>query len=405
MLDEVIAYLRSPQAIRERSAQLYHLCQVGDSDCFQLDLDRLDAVVDYVDQVIQDHYPEGVIPAHTRWRHFPQKRLATIFNHLSPLERLKAEFDLVVPSVLLDAGAGDRWHYVDSLAQVWHRSEGLAVASLELFTGGLLAQGDGLKTEAIALQELSLDHLAQAFQVTPTNSLVGLTGRLGLLHKLGQCLQASSLLPGTNPRPGDLADYLLDQTVNQQLSALVVLQVVLETLSPLWSDHLTLQGIPLGDIWIHSKLASLLPQSTTGTTCTRLIPFHKLCQWLTYSLLEPLQQFGLTIVDQHHLTGLAEYRNGGLFLDLGVLQLKQPHLAQVKHSPDSELIVEWRGLTIHLLDLMAEGLRHRRHLSPAALPLTQILQGGTWLAGREIAAQRRPLAAPPLQLVSDGTIF
>jgi hypothetical protein len=39
------------------------------------------------------------------------------------------------------------------------------------------------------------------------------------------------------------------------------------------------------------------------------------------------------------------------------------------------------------------------------LPLAKVLQGGTWAAGRQIAADRRPQGRPPIQIISDGTVF
>ena len=46
-----------------------------------------------------------------------------------------------------------------------------------------------------------------------------------------------------------------------------------------------------------------------------------------------------------------------------------------------------------------------RHGSAETLPLARVLQGGTWAAGRSIATQRRADGAPPLKIVSDGTVF
>jgi hypothetical protein len=34
-----------------------------------------------------------------------------------------------------------------------------------------------------------------------------------------------------------------------------------------------------------------------------------------------------------------------------------------------------------------------------------MLEGGTWAAGRKIAAARRAGGAPPVRIVSDGTVF
>ena len=44
------------------------------------------------------------------------------------------------------------------------------------------------------------------------------------------------------------------------------------------------------------------------------------------------------------LTGLAEYRNGGLFIDKEVINLREQDLIKEKHKPSSELVVEWRPL-------------------------------------------------------------
>src|SRR4029078_11691911 len=79
-------------------------------------------------------------------------------------------------------------------------------------------------------------------------------------------------------------------------------------LGPIWPSRLTLGGVPLGDCWKHASLKS--DDETDG-----FVPLHKLSQWLVYSLIEPLQWAGIEVTDIDGLTGLAEYRNGGLFID------------------------------------------------------------------------------------------
>ncbi len=91
-----------------------------------------------------------------------------------------------------------------------------------------------------------------------------------------------------------------------------------------------------------------MPSLTTNDETTGLVPLHKLSQWLSYSLIEPLQWAGIEVTDIDGLTGLAEYRNGGLFIDTGVLTLRDPAAAQREHTVDSELVVEWRALTVAL---------------------------------------------------------
>ena len=89
------------------------------------------------------------------------------------------------------------------------------------------------------------------------------------------------------------------------------------------------------------------------TSPTRLVPFHKLSQWLAYSLIEPLEALGIVVTGIDELTGLAEYRNGGLFIDLGVLRPRDPAVLGNAHEPGSEIVVEWRALTVALLDRLA----------------------------------------------------
>lgn len=400
-VSSTIAYLRSTAAIRDRAAELFALGMAGKLAYFQVDLDRLDLAVAQVKQVTQQAYPDLAIPLHSRWRHFPSVQLHGLFAGLSDQARAKAQIDLVIPSVLLDAGAGADWRYVDQNGTVWHRSQGLAVASLEMFAQGLFSQRGQAETDGFGLKQLTLAQLSDAFQVSAANPLIGLEGRLNLLHRLGNLLLEQPHLFGAAARLGNLLDgWLAAAQSAQTLSAETILETILTRFSDVWPSRETFGGVNLGDVWMHPQLSPLLDNAPST-----YIPFHKLSQWLTYSLLEPIQALGITVINIDRLTGLAEYRNGGLFLDLGVLQLRDPTLAQRPHPPDATVIVEWRGLTIHLLQLLADRLRQCWQMDATQLPLAQVLQGGTWQAGRTIAAQRRRTGEPPLRLFSDGTVF
>ena len=419
-----IAYLRSPTAIRERCGQLFELACADKLQYFRCDLSQLERVAHYVLQVTRESYPDLNIPFHSRWRHFEvgnQDRL-TALDALAPLAKAKAKFDLAIVSVLLDAGAGDRWQYKEpDTGTVWRRSEGLAIASLHAFCQGIFSSDPQLplQADAIGLQNLTEEALSQAFQVSPENPLVGVSGRLALLQRLGTVIQQQPTLFGSQPaRPGELVAYLCDracdgdrahteQIPNGQLEASTVLSAVLEGFGAIWAGRLTLSDVNLGDVWIHSALAPTpdSPLPAPHSSLPTLVPFHKLSQWLTYSLLEPLQELGLTITGLDALTGLPEYRNGGLCVDLGLLQIKDPIVLQQAHLPSSEAIVEWRALTVILLDRLAETIRQTLNLSATDLPLVKILQGGTWTAGRRIAATLRPNGSPPIQIESDGTVF
>jgi hypothetical protein len=68
-------------------------------------------------------------------------------------------------------------------------------------------------------------------------------------------------------------------------------------------------------------------------------------------------------------------------------------------------VVEWRALTVILLDELAHSIRVKLGRNAETLPLVKVLEGGTWAAGRRIARERRADGGPPLTIVSDGTVF
>jgi hypothetical protein len=404
----VVAYLQSSQAVRDRTRALFTLAKADQLQHFRCHPDALPATADYVLHVMRQRYPEGNIPLHSRWRHFEvegRSRLDLLHPQVSTLDALeqaRLKVDLAIVSVLLDAGAGSQWRYREpQTGRVFARSEGLAIASFHAFAAGLFsAQVDHpWRVDAQGLIQLTTAQLGQAFQVSDANPLVGLPGRVALLHQLGHTLQHQPKFFGIQlQRPGHLVDYWLSQATDNRLSAAAILHTVLQGLGPIWPGRVELAGVNLGDVWPHPQLPSTGPGSD-------LVPFHKLSQWLTYSLLEPLQDLGLVITDLDQLTGLAEYRNGGLFIDGGVLSLKDPTAADTAYLPGSPLIVEWRALTLCLLDELASQIRETLGMTPENLPLVKILQGGTWVAGRQMAAERRSAGGPPLRLASDGTVF
>ena len=317
-------------------------------------------------------------------------------------EVARIRFDLVVASVLLDAGAGDAWRYVEpTTRETYARSEGLAVASFDLFrTGTLSARSEQpLRADAQALMALDEATSGRAFQVRDDNPLIGLAGRCRLLNQLGRSLMASPDLFGAQaPRIGGLFDHLAQKAQGGRLPAPAILAALLEGLGDIWPGRIELAGLNLGDVGRHPAAAS--DDLTSG-----LVPFHKLSQWLAYSLIEPLQDAGIEVTELDRLTALAEYRNGGLLIDLGVLQPRHEAVLGEAHPGASEIVVEWRALTVALIDRLAERIRAKLDLTPEQLPLAKVLEGGTWAAGRQIARERRPGGGPPLRLVSDGTLF
>jgi hypothetical protein len=389
--------LRSPRAIRERAEELYRLAASGVLAHFALDESRLPAVVDRVLEVTRASYPDlRNIPYHGRFRHFGPARLAALERALAPLspaERLTASAELVITSVLLDAGAGASWSYGDASGARFTRSEGLAVASFDwFFAGGFSCDPRSpLRADADRLAAVTASELARAFQVTPTNPLAGLDGRAALLGELGRVSAKNDSRSGSPARVGGLAQRLLASATDGELPATRILAAVLNELGEIWPGREQLAGHNLGDVWRHSAVGR--------------VPFHKLSQWLAYSLCEPLEAAGVVIRGLDELTGLAEYRNGGLFLDGGVLVPKHEGVLGAVHAVGSEVVVEWRALTVALLDRTAARLRERLGLRADELPLARVLEGGTWRAGRVLASERRADGSPPLRVTSDGTVF
>jgi hypothetical protein len=242
--------------------------------------------------------------------------------------------------------------------------------------------------------------LAQGFQVDANNPLAGLEGRAALLARLGRAMadNAQVFAKADAARAGGLFDHLVDQAGGKTLPAPTILRSLLLHLGGIWQNRLSLAGTPLGDTWRHSAIKR-------GDASNGLMPLHKLSQWLSYSLIEPLQDAGITVTDVDGLTGLAEYRNGGLLIDSGLLTLREPDKANAPLPVDAELVVEWRALTVALLDALLPLVRERLGVTAANFPLGSLLEGGTWAAGRKIAKEKRADGAPPLTVSSDGTVF
>ena len=172
----------------------------------------------------------------------------------------------------------------------------------------------------------------------------------------------------------------------------MILAAVLEGLGDIWPGRITLAGENLGDVGRH-------PAAATGGLTSGLVPFHKLSQWLAYSLIEPLEAAGIEVTGLDDLTALAEYRNGGLLIDLGVLRPRHDAVLGEAHAGGSEVVVEWRALTVALIDRLAERIRAKLDLTSEQLPLAKVLEGGTWAAGRKAARELRPGGGPPLRLI------
>lgn len=395
-------YLFSPVCVRDRAGQVFEYINSGRGH-FVYHHDRFQPTVEYVLSVIKTKYPDLRIPFHSRWGHFRAGGIDRVWRmdgklqNADPMERVRTQLDLVITSVLLDAGAGSAWSYFeDSSQKSYSRSEGLGVASFYMFLAGALS-GDkkSLRADAEGLNAFSVSDLKKHFQVTPANPLLGVEGRVGLLNALARAVSDRARF--RDGRPGNIVDYLLAR-YGRTIPAPDVLLAVIEGFGSIWPGRLTALGRNLGDVWRHSKLNG-------GDPFESLVPFHKLSQWMTYSLIEPMREAGLNIPYVEKLTGLAEYRNGGLIMDSGLITLAKPEEAEGQWRPDSDLVIEWRALTVYLLDRIGDEVRKILGKNEEEFPLAKVLEGGTWWAGRQMAGELRKGGEPPLRVESDGTVF
>ncbi|KAL2163037.1 hypothetical protein VTH06DRAFT_6873 [Thermothelomyces fergusii] len=454
-------YLRSLGAVRERCKLVTAKACKNELLHFNVDMQKFPDVVSFVANIIKRDYdaPFTNIPGHGRYQHFGvggrdriAHLLATWAEGVDNTEKCKRLIDLFLVSVLLDAGAGTQWSYKSSEnGRIYKRSEGIAVASLEMFKTGLFSGNSSNKyqVDKEGLRQLTAERLAQGLQSKPGNEMAGLEGRAQLLIRLGEALENKEFF-GEDGRPGNMLDYILSHPATQASSVIIVpmpvlWNVLMNGLDPVWPPSRTaINGVPLGDAWPCNSMPqpAQSPSSptfspfphTTGQShgvapweC--ILPFHKLTQWLAYSLIQPMQSImKIQFTGQELLTGLPEYRNGGLFIDLGVLTLKPEdqerglqHYAEYcqrtgtkgvevapMFEPGDDVIVEWRGVTVGFLDMLTAEVNKalKNELAGNELTLAQVLEAGSWKGGREIAEVSRPnTKEPPILIDSDGTVF
>lgn len=321
--------------------------------------------------------------------------------------------------MLLDAGAGTGWSYKSKESgRIYRRSEGLAVASLEMFKAGMFSSNpiEPCQVDGAGLKKLDVEMLAKGMQVSDSNPLAGLEGRAGLLMRLSTALNNQEFF-GVDARPGNMLgklrclphfdytdepDYLLSHPSTQASSVPIVplpilWSVLMDGLSSIWPATRTqVDGISLGDAWPCSDM----PASPPAKPWENLVPFHKLTQWLCYSLMQPMSRLlHIHFAGAELMTGLPEYRNGGLLVDTGLLTLKEKDmkrgLAAYKENSkyhgqpntevvplfttDDDVIVEWRAVTVGFLDELLAAVNRGLGLEGNdCLSLAQMLEAGTW---------------------------
>ncbi|KAI4726333.1 DUF1688-domain-containing protein [Aureobasidium sp. EXF-10728] len=425
-----IEYLLSLEAVRERAQIVFAAAQRDGLSHFTYHASKLSEAAEFVASVInRDFGPDNfeAIPPHGRWQHFEVGGVPRIddLNHRWKLdgcnrkEQARRLIDLFVVSVLLDAGAGDKWQFEEpGSSQIYTRSEGIAVASLYMFKEGAFSTTEGCShmVDAKGLQRIDEQTLAKGFQISADNPMIGVQPRAQLLSRLGDSLLQHPDIFGPEGRPGNLIDHVIKTAdpESKQLDYRVFWMTLQKLLIPIWpKDRTQIDGAPIGDAW---PLKVLEKRNGSQDVKKNIQPFHKLTQWLAYSLMVPFVRIlGYSWRNSELGTGLPEYRNGGLFVDLGVLTLKPEALERGQRTSGQQLpmfkdsgdeIVEWRALTVALLDKVYGIIKRDMDANGVKFSMAQMLEAGSWKSGRELAAQRRPeTKSSPILIDGDGTLF
>ena len=218
--------------------------------------------------------------------------------------RRASAFDLAIASVLLDAGAGPDWRYREDVSgESFARSEGLAVASFDMFaSGALLRARPATRLRADARGAGGADRRSAGSGVPGRRRTIPSSGSRAaraLLRRLGETVAANPAVFGRadEPRPG---------------------RPVRPSRRAGGERHAAGRGHPGRRCWSISarsgRGASRWAASTSATpggirqveaadATSGLMPFHKLSQWLAYSLIEPLQDAGIGVSGIDALTG------------------------------------------------------------------------------------------------------
>lgn len=240
------AYLRSIHAVRDRTNIIFDKAKQNKLNHFDVDMSKFKATASYVVSIIKvsltflllfcfyftgfscdsgqkltgripvkrDYAPDyESIPPHGRWQHFEvggrprvNQLLQSWPSTIDAQERTRRLIDLFVVSVLLDAGAGTKWSYKSKESgKVYSRSEGLAVAALEMFKSGLFSSDptEPCQVDGAGLQKITVEVLAKGMQHSEQNPLAGVEGRAGLLYRLSGALNNQDFF-GVDARPGNM---------------------------------------------------------------------------------------------------------------------------------------------------------------------------------------------------------
>lgn len=400
--------LLTARAVRDRAAGVFEAARAERLAHIRVDLTKLPDAVARTISAIEASYPDFQIPPFGCWRAFEAggydrwSALAGARGFETPDAFLCAAADLAILCHVLSVPLRDGWTLTDTITgETLSGREGLSVGVLSMFAAGSFSSdpSDPLRADAHALIRLEEDEIVWGLQLDRNRDSDTVRSITELFRRLGE---ASGLRPDLfeidgATRPGHLVVPFFAASASAPVELAKLLEALLDGLSPMWQGGARLDDVTLGDAWHHSALLQDLD-------APGIVPFHLPAQEMAYALVEPFAQAGVEVVGLDDLTGLANLEHAALFLDAGVLSLKDVGDADPDGPSALDRAIELRALTVILLDRLAVALRNDLEAPEGALPLTCVMEGGTLQAGREVLLKNGELQRKIARILAAGGV-
>lgn len=408
LTSSVAERLLTASAVRDRASAVFQVAQAGGLAHVTVDLTKLPDAVARTISAIEARYPDFQIPPFGCWRAFEAgghdrwSALAGARGFETPDAFLCAAADLAILYHVLSMPLRDDWVLTDTITgDTLSGRDGLAVGVLSMFAAGSFSAdpADPLRTDAHALIRLEEDEIVWGLQLDRNRDCDTIKSATELLRRLGE---ASGLRPDLfevegATRPGHLVIPFFRASEDAPVELAKLLEALLDGLSPMWQGGAKLDDVTLGDAWQHSALLQDLE-------APGIVPFHLPAEELAYALVEPFAQVGIEVVGLDDLTGLANLDHAALFLDTGVLTLKDLNDPDPEGPAALDRAIELRALTVILLDRLAASLRDELDAPAGALPLTCVMEGGTLQAGREVLLKNGEFQRKTARILAAGGV-
>lgn len=400
--ERIASVLRTTQTVRDRCGQVLAWTRASHSPWFEVDDDALEVAARRLATLTRQLHADQGGPIAGCWRRFAaggvDRRvwLERLLAAEPPEQRTHARIDLAVVCEYLGQVPDDSWSYAEAATgQRFTGREGLAVALWHAFCAGLFSSDPQrpLQADAAGLRGVVTDHLGLALQAGRAWAWPDLQACAIALRRLGEVLSEQPEVFGEAGRPSGLFDTLISPygvavPHTADIRAHDILSQLLMTLSGLTPGGAQIGGVALGDCWQHPAAHG----AGEGW-----VPLHARMQAITCALLEPFEWAGVQVRELSALTALADVLHGNLLLDTAVLRLRDPQSARTVWPRDAEIVIEWRALTVALLEELAPRVQHHRGRGDAG-PGTAGLLIGRFEPAATALTLLRPEGRPALRV-------